>query len=288
MRAKKKTYPARRLNHDYLIGGLLYCACGQKWGSRTQKTKKNRRGELIQRKTLTGVYFCRQNHLDLVSPECPRHIGAKKADALAWEKICEAVDKPEYLLGQARNLVEELRASSANLYEEQARIEKELEALTTDCQWLITQARKGSITTADMEQQLGTLTMQEISLKRELSSLGQAININALNDWETKFGEYLADLRAGIDELKNAAPQDDEERHQVFLLKKQMIDTLVERVTINKNREIRLEIRLNLLVILDQNAGSGNPNPGAYSRRGEIYTRRQSTHAHRRHCASCG
>jgi len=54
--------------------------------------------------------------------------------------------------------------------------------------------------------------------------LDQAININALNDWETKFAEYLADLWVGIDELKNAAPQNHEERHQVFLLKKQTID----------------------------------------------------------------
>jgi hypothetical protein len=71
-----------------------------------------------------------------------------------------------------------------------------------------------------MEQQLGILTMQEVSLKRELSTLGQAININALNDWEAKFSEYLADLRAGIDESKKAAPQNEEERHVIFLLKK--------------------------------------------------------------------
>jgi len=48
---------------------------------------------------------------------------------------------------------------------------------------------------------------------------------------------------------------------------------LVERVTINKNREIKVEIRLNLLAILAQDAESGNPNPGAYSRRGGIYSR---------------
>ncbi len=52
-----------------------------------------------------------------------------------------------------------------------------------------------------------------------------------------------------------------------------MIDTLVERVTINRDREIKVEIRLNLLAILDQEAESGNPNSGAYSRRGEIYSR---------------
>jgi FtsZ-binding cell division protein ZapB len=99
-------------------------------------------------------------HRDLVSPDCPRHIGAKKADTQAWEKICQAVDKPEYLLGQARNLVEELRSNSANLHEEQTRIQNELEALMTERQWVITQARKGAFTTADMEQQLDTLTIK--------------------------------------------------------------------------------------------------------------------------------
>ena len=89
-----------------------------------------------------------------------------------------------------------------------------------------------------------------------MSSLGQAININALSDWEIKINEYLADLRTGVEELKNAAPQDDEERHNLFLLKKQMVNTLVERVTINKNREIKVEIRLNLLGILEEESGS--------------------------------
>ncbi len=90
-------------------------------------------------------------------------------------------------------------------------------------------------------------------------------------DWESKFGEYLADLRAGIDALKNAAPQNEEERHDVFLLKKQIVDTLLERATINKNREVKIEIRVNLLAILKQDAESENSNSGAYSRRGGIY-----------------
>jgi len=118
-----------------------------------------------------------------------------------------------------------------------------------------------------MEQQLATLTLQEISYKRDLVTLGQTININALDNWEAKFEEYLADLRAGVDELKNAAPQNDEERHSLFLLKKQVVDTLVERVTISKNCEIKVEIRLDLLAILDQDAGLQKLSPVAYSRR---------------------
>lgn len=68
-----------------------------------------------------------------------------------------------------------------------------------------------------MDYQLGALTLQELNLKREYSSIGQAVNVNALGDWEAKFQEYLADLQAGLFSL-NAAPQ--EERQGIFEIKK--------------------------------------------------------------------
>lgn len=287
MRAKNKTYPARRVDHDYLIGGLISCSCGLKWGARTQKTRNNRQGELVLRKTITGIYYCRQTHKDLVSPDCPKSVGVLKADAQAWGKICEAIDKPDYLFSQARNLVEQLRFNAAHLHEDRERIERGLETINSERQLIITLARKGSITTSDMEQQLATLTLQEVNLKHELSSLGQAININALDNWEEKFAEYLADLQVGMDELKNTAPQDDEERHNLFLLKKQIVNTLVERVTINKDREIMVEIRLNLFAILDQDAESEDFATAAYSKRGETYIRIQSSPSHPHRPASC-
>ncbi len=88
---------------------------------------------------------------------------------------------------------------AANRHQETARIEKELEPLMAERQWVITQARKGAFTPADIEQQLGTLTLQEVSLKRELSRLGQVVDLNALDQWGAKFDEYLADLQAGIE-----------------------------------------------------------------------------------------
>lgn len=287
MRASKRTHPANHVEFDYLIGGVLYCPCGLKWGARTQRTRKNKDGVVRERKSIVGIYYCTQNHLDLVSPDCPRHTGAKKAEAQVWEKVCEVVDNPEYLFAQAHQLVEELRASAANIHEERARIEKEMEALTTERQSLITWARQGKITATDMENQLGAMTMQELSLKHELSSLGQRINLNALNDWEEKFMEYLEDLRIGVEELKNAAPQNNEERHQVFLLKKQIVDTLVHRATIDRNRKIMVDIRLNLLAILDQDAKSTMLDL-AYIGKGETCSHTKSNHVHRHRFASCG
>jgi hypothetical protein len=50
----------------------------------------------------------------------------------------------------------------------------------------------------------------------------------------------LADLSTGVDELRNVAPHQFEERHFLFFLKKQVVDPLVERVKIGKNREIKV------------------------------------------------
>lgn len=98
----------------------------------------------------------------------------------------------------------QLRFNAAHLHEDRERIERGPETINSEHQLIITLARKGSITTSDMEQQLATLTLQEVNLKHGLSSLGQAINLNALDNWEAKFAEYWADLQVGMDALKKS------------------------------------------------------------------------------------
>ena len=60
-----------------------------------------------------------------------------------------------------------------------------------------------------------------------------------------------------IEELKIVAPQTIEEQHEVFMLKKRVIDSLVERIEIDKDRNLQVHIRLNLLDILRNDAESG-------------------------------
>jgi hypothetical protein len=135
-----------------------------------------------------------------------------------------------------------------------------------------------------MEQQLNQLTFQEVTLRRELASLGEAININTLEDWEASVAEFLADLKAGVDELKTVTPQMPEEQHAVFLLKKRVVDTLVERVEIDKERNLHVQIRLNLLDILRKDARSGI-TAGVQNSEGEIYSHIRSAPAHHRRSA---
>lgn len=251
VRQANTNHPSRHTKQNYLIGGLLYCACDRKWGARTIISRqRDRKGQWVDRRVQHGRYYCRQIHEEHVSPDCPRTIGSTKADNDVWEKVCEAINKPEIFLAKARKMVAELQDNADVLNDEQERIQKELDTLTLERQWVITQARKGAISDSDMDYQLGAMTLQELGLKRELTSIGQAVNIHLLNDCEAKVKEYLADLQAGLESL-NAAPQNDVDRQEIFALKKQAVNTLVRRITIDCNRELHVEISLNLLNLIN-------------------------------------
>ena len=114
--------------------------------------------------------------------------------------------------------------------------------------------------------------MQESSLKRELTSLGQTLDIRLFGDWEFRVKEYLADLQAGLESL-SVAPQSDEERQEIFVLKKQIVNTLVSRVTIDQNRELHVEISLNLLSLLNADPTTRGQNwpGGTYSHIPDLY-----------------
>lgn len=94
------------------------------------------------------------------------------------------------------------------------------------------------------------------------------------------------DLQEGVKGLKNAVPHTDEERLEIFNLKKWIVNSLVERVTIDRERKLTVKIRLNLLDTPDTNPGqeSGALHFGKVG----IYTHTQSCRAHRRHCVICG
>jgi hypothetical protein len=159
------------------------------------------------------------------------------------------------------------------LEQDRIRIENELEAVMTERQWVITQARKGAFTTNDMEYQISQLTFQEVTLKHELTTLGETININALNNWEENVSEFLANLITSVEELKIAAPHTSEEQLEIFVLKRRVIDTLVEHIEINRDRNLFVQIRLNPLDILRKDAESGGSTAGVQNFEVGTYTR---------------
>ncbi len=50
VRQANKIHPARHTEQDYLIGGLLYCACDRKWGARCASSKRrDKNGQWVDR-----------------------------------------------------------------------------------------------------------------------------------------------------------------------------------------------------------------------------------------------
>lgn len=48
----------------------------------------------------------KQLHDEHISPDCPHHVGSKKADIDVGAKVCKAINRPEILLVQAHKMVE--------------------------------------------------------------------------------------------------------------------------------------------------------------------------------------
>lgn len=205
----------------------------------------------MPRKSFYPTYYCGQIHPEHISSNCPRTIGGKKADDYVWAKVCEVLDKPDILIGGARKHVEEIRQQMAGSQAEGERLEKELETLLTERQWVITQARKHKIKESDMDSQLAALADQEMRLKQEMAACQMVNELQALEGWEEQVKEYLADLRAGLDSL-NTPPQNSEEAHEQFKDKRVIVQTLVEKVNIGKDRKMETTFKLDVLAALKQ------------------------------------
>ena len=93
-----------------------------------------------------------------------------------------------------------------------------------------------------------------------------------LGDWEATVEEYLADLQMGLESL-NAAPQNDEQRQEIFALKKQIANTLVKKITIDRNRELHVEVSLNLIKLMKDQ--SDNSSTRGQIGQGEIYNHKR-------------
>jgi len=77
--------------------------------------------------------------------------------------------------------------------------------------------------------------------------------------------KYFADLKVGLLEI-NTVPQTDEERLEQVELKLKIINTLVEKVYIHKDRSIEVTIRLNLLQMIRQRPSAHQvPPAGTYT-----------------------
>lgn len=245
VREANKSYPAHNVKRDYLIAGLMYCPCGVRWGSRPTSYKKKG----VPRNKPLGVYYCGQRHIELRHADCPKTIGSKKADDFVWGKILEVLSEPTVLVNGAQHYMGELQKRALMAEAEREKLQQRIDELLIERQWVITQARKGKISPDDMDFQLESLSAEETYIKRELESANMIFEVAEITDWESAARAYLEDLWHGALSL-NAVPETEEEKKEIFEMKRRTVLGLVERVEIGKDRKMKVVFKLDVLSLL--------------------------------------
>jgi site-specific DNA recombinase len=246
-REKNKTNSSQPVRHHYLLSGHLRCSCNLTWQARTATHRRGRKGDWIERKTPIGTYFCPQPHKELRASDCPKTISAKQAEAQVWEKLSEFITDPAYLLAQVRAKVFQLEKDYQQMQQEELHLQEEIKKLNDERQEFITKARKGRMPDEEFASQMSTLYEKERRVQRRLTTIERAKDDFMQIDFEEQVKKYVAELQSEMNELIHANPQTPEERHQVFLLKKRIVDTVLEEVRIDKNREIHVRFRTDFL-----------------------------------------
>ena len=193
----------RYVKEDYLCAGLVYCGCGWKLQARTNGHSRHSRNQGKAYK-LTGDYICQRpaNQPESRPDNCAWSTGSQKVDEFVWNYVKRICTQPALVRNAIARKLAALAVEQESQDQEIERLEKALEKLMLERQWVITQARRGAITESDMDLQLGGLQVQEWSHERELSELRTTAaarqQVEAAQAYVTR---YLDGLAIGLDTL---------------------------------------------------------------------------------------
>ena len=259
MRAENQTHPSQRIQYDYLLSGHLKCACNLTWRARTATHRRSRKGEWIERKTPIGTYFCPQPHHELRPASCPKSVSAKSAEAQVWKSLCEFVMDPAFLLARAKRLVHQIQQNRSLSQQNLQRVRDEQLAGTKERQEFITHALVTRMDDDEFGGKMSVYYEKEAQLKRRETAIQEEMNTYADLDFDARVNVYVKDIQAGLEELNSGNPQTSEERHALFLMKKRLVDTLVEEVVIDGSRQIQVKFRADLVNLVSGNKkGTGS------------------------------
>ncbi len=208
---------------------------------------RSRKGKWIERKNPIGTHFCPQPFKELQHSTCPKSISAKQTEAQVWEKVSQFITNPEYLLAQAKAKAAQFQRNYKQMQQEELQLQEEIKKLNDERQEFITKARKERMPDEEFTPQINALYEKELRVQRKLTTIERAKDDFTKLDMEEQVKKYVDELQSEMDELINANPQAIVERHQVFLLKKQILDRVLVEVSIDENRAIRLKFRTDFL-----------------------------------------
>ncbi len=212
VRDANKKYRGRNVKEDYLCRGMVICQCGWTWNVRTSHGP-HQHGK-------SGYYGCarKDQQPEYVHKDCPGTIGAKKLDNFVWNFVVTICKNPEIVQNAIDAKIALLQQEQGNIEHEAEQIQRELDHLVDERQWVITTARKGRISDDDMESQLAAIDLQAMGLRKKhddkLSAIVVQQQAEGLKEWAN---QYLANLATGLRVLETDIMElNDNERDNLY------------------------------------------------------------------------
>jgi exonuclease VII large subunit len=178
-------------------------------------------------------------------------VSAKSAEAQVWERLREFVMDPAFLLAHAKRLVYQFQQNRSLSQQNLQRIRDEQLALTKERQEFIAHARITRMDDDEFGEKIAVHYEKEAQSKRREATIQEEMSTYADLDFDARVSAYVKDIQAGIEELNGANPQNPEERHALFLMKKRLVDTFVEEVVIDGDRQIHTKFRADLVNLIE-------------------------------------
>ena len=157
--------------------------------------------------------------------------------------MSEFITNPAYLLAEAEAKVSRLQKDYEQMQREELRLHKELNRLNDERQEFIIKACKERMPDEELTPQMDVLYEKERGVQRRLTTIERTKDDFTKLDLEEQIKKYVAELQSEMVELIHANPKTPEERHQVFVLKKRVVDTVLEEARIDQNRQIHMKFR---------------------------------------------
>jgi DNA invertase Pin-like site-specific DNA recombinase len=239
--ARFKSYPAGNLKANALAAGLVYCEhCDNVM--QVIQSKQRHKDYLYYRcpsKQLVGSY----------PQACARQADIHKIDADIWSKAWAFVSNRDEFLAEVDKRIAVLQQQQLEATGEIERLTRQGDSLIMERQWVITQARKNTISEEDMTMQLTALTFQESALRAELAK-AQGLSSDRAERLRQIADEFLQRIAVGrkLVDLERDHPEQltPEQIDRLFQFKREVIREIVKRVDVafDKTTSVKIEIRL--------------------------------------------
>lgn len=247
--AQAKHQPIHHVTHDYLAIGFVKCAaCKRVMCAYT--SPKYVKG-IARKNVWIRKYRCQNFMRGNKVVGCPHCANVNKVDAELWRKVNLILSDNSDLDERIQTRIQELEQAEADAEGGIERIKRELGLIEEERQWIITQARKKSITEDDMDKQLAGLDAQTQELRRELADKSLLVGDRA-GKLIAFVNRYRADMRVKLEWL-NSESRDEEERKKQHRAKREIVEAIVRTVWIYEDKSVKVEFEFDI--------PEANPNP---------------------------